>query len=100
MSGDRFDFELDHEAGFGPVTAQSGVLVLLEHFRSGGVASIVDQDISFKRRKRGLSEFASPLWLGAARNSDQLRLERGFRRHRAAEEGSGHEPSVSHHTDG
>ena len=29
--------------------------VLLEHFRSSGAASIVDREVTFKRRKRGLS---------------------------------------------
>jgi hypothetical protein len=55
MSGERFDFELDHEVGFGAVTAHGGVPVLLEYFRTSGAASIVDREVSFKRRKRGLS---------------------------------------------
>lgn len=55
MSDDRFDFELDHEVGFGAVTAHGGVPVLLEYFHTSGAASIVDREVSFKRRKRGLS---------------------------------------------
>ncbi len=55
MSDNRFDFELDHEVGFGAMTAHGGVPVLLEYFRTSGAASIVDREVSFKRRKRGLS---------------------------------------------
>ena len=54
MAGERFDFELDHEVGFGAVTAHGGVPVLLEHFRSSGAAAIVDREVVHKKRKRGL----------------------------------------------
>jgi len=53
--GARLDFELDHEVGLGPITAHGGVAVLLEHFRSSGAASIVDVEVPYKVRKRGLS---------------------------------------------
>lgn len=54
MSEERFDFELDHEVGIGPVTCHGGAPVLLEYFRSSGAASIVDREVATKRRKRGL----------------------------------------------
>ena len=47
MVGDRLDFELDHEIGFGAVTAHGGVPALIEHFRSSGAASIVDSEMAF-----------------------------------------------------
>ena len=82
MSGDRFDFELDYESGFGPVTAHGGVPVLLEYFRSSGAASIVDRDISFKRRKRGLSssemvESLLALWACGGEPCEDLEQLRG-----------------------
>lgn len=49
------DFELDQEIGFGAVTAHGGVPVLVEHFRSSGAASIVDEEVSYKKRQRGLT---------------------------------------------
>ena len=55
MSGDRLDFELDHEIGVGAVTAHGGVPALIEHFRSSGAAAIVDGEVVYKKRKRGLS---------------------------------------------
>lgn len=55
MSDDRLDFELDHEIGIGPVTGHGGVPALIEHFRVSGAASIVEAEVSYKRRKRGLS---------------------------------------------
>ena len=55
VSGQRLDFELDHEIGIGAVTAHGGVPSLIEHFRSSGAAAIVDAEVAYKRRKRGLS---------------------------------------------
>ncbi len=71
MAGQRFDFELDHEVGFGPVTAHGGVPVVVEHFRSSGAAAIVDREVVHKKRKRGLtaSELVRSLlalWAGGA----------------------------------
>jgi hypothetical protein len=82
MSGDRFDFELDHEVGFGPVTAHGGVRVLLEYFRSSGAASIVDREVFFKRRKRGLSssemvESLLALWACGGEPCEDLEPLRG-----------------------
>jgi hypothetical protein len=58
MAGERLDFELDHEIGIGAVTAHGGVPVVMEHFRSSGAAAIVDEAVSYKRRRRGLSAAA------------------------------------------
>ena len=55
MSSERLDFELDHEIGIGAVTAHGGVPVLIEHFRSCGAAALVDAEVVYKKRKRGLS---------------------------------------------
>jgi hypothetical protein len=55
MSSDRLDFELDHEIGLGAVTAHGGVPVVVEHFRSSGAAAVVDEEVSHKKRKRGLT---------------------------------------------
>jgi len=55
MAGDRLDYELDVEVGLGAVTAHGGVPALVEHFRSSGAASLVDEAVSYKQRKRGLS---------------------------------------------
>lgn len=55
MSGERLDFELDHEIGIGAVTAHGGVPALIEHFRSSGAAALVDAEVAYKKRKRGLS---------------------------------------------
>ena len=55
MSGDRLDFELDHEIGLGAVTAHGGVPALIEHFRSSGAAAIVEEEVVYKKRKRGLT---------------------------------------------
>ena len=40
---------------FATVTAHGGVPVLIEHFRSSGAAAMVDEEVSHKKRKRGLS---------------------------------------------
>ncbi len=82
MSDDRFDFELDHEVGFGPMTAHGGVPVLLEYFRSSGAASIVDRDVCFKRRQRGLSpsrmvESLLALWACGGEPCEDLEHLRG-----------------------
>ena len=82
MSDDRFDFELDHEVGFGAMTAHGGVPVLLEYFRSSGAASIVDREVRFKRRKRGLSssrmvESLLALWACGGEPCEDLEHLRG-----------------------
>ena len=75
--GARLDFELDHEVGLGPITAHGGVAVLLEHFRSSGAASIVDVEVPYKVRKRGLSasqmvESLLALWASGGESCEDL----------------------------
>lgn len=81
--GARLDFELDHEVGFGAVTAHGGVPVFLEHFHSCGAASIIDAEVPYKFRKRGLSasqmvESLLALWASggeACEDLDHLRTD-------------------------
>ena len=80
--GDRLDFELDHEIGFGAVTVHGGVPALIEHFRSSGAASIVDSEVVYKKRKRGLSasemaESLVALWAAGGESAEDLDRLRG-----------------------
>ena len=80
--GARLDFELDHEVGLGPITAHGGVAVLLEHFRSSGAASIVDDEVPYKVRKRGLSasqmaESLLALWASGGEPCEDLQRLKG-----------------------
>lgn len=83
MSGDRLDFELDHEIGIGAVTAHGGVPALIEHFRSSGAAAIVEAEVAYKKRKRGLSasemaESLLALWACGGEPAEDLeRLREG-----------------------
>ena len=83
MAGDRLDFELDHEIGFGAVTAHGGVPGLIEYFRVCGAAAIVDSEVAYKKRKRGLtaSEMAESLlalWAAGGEPAEDLdRLREG-----------------------
>ena len=86
MSGDRLDFELDHELETSSFTAHAGVPLLIEHFRSSGAAAVVDGQSELKRRARGLSasemvESLLALWACGgepAEDLDRLREESGL----------------------
>lgn len=54
----RLPFELDQRAEAGTLTAYGGVPLLIEAFRVSGAAAMVDERVSIKRRKRGLSPAA------------------------------------------
>ena len=54
----RLPFELDVRAEAGTLTAYGGVPLLIEAFRVSGAAALVDERVSIKRRKRGLSPAA------------------------------------------
>jgi hypothetical protein len=83
VSGERLEFELDHEIGIGAVTAHGGVPALIEHFRSSGAAAIVDAEASYKQRRRGLSasqmsESLIALWAAGGEPAEDLeRLREG-----------------------
>lgn len=51
----RLPFELDDRIDDSLVTAHAGVPLVVELFRSSGGASVMDQAVSVKKRRRGLS---------------------------------------------
>jgi hypothetical protein len=51
----RLDFEVDTELETGLITGYAGVPGLIEAFRQTGTAAVIDREITFKSRKRGLS---------------------------------------------
>jgi DDE family transposase len=54
----RLPFELDQRAEAGTLTACGGVPLLIEAFRVSGAAAVLEERVSIKRRKRGLSPAA------------------------------------------
>ena len=54
MTQTRLPFELDGRAEAGALTAHGGVPLLIEAFRASGAAAVVDEQVSIKRRRRGL----------------------------------------------
>jgi hypothetical protein len=54
MAQTRLPFELDVRAEAGTLTAYGGVPLLIEAFRTSGATAMVDEQVSIKRRKRGL----------------------------------------------
>jgi hypothetical protein len=54
MGGQRLDFEIDDRLEIGLLTAHAGVPGLIEAFRQTGAAAVIDRDVQFKQRKRGL----------------------------------------------
>lgn len=54
----RLDFEIDVELETGLITGHAGVPGLIEAFRQTGTAAVIDREIKFKSRQRGLSAAA------------------------------------------
>ncbi len=52
MSQTLLPFELDQRAESGALTAHGGVLLLIEVFRTSGVAAMLAAGVVIKRRKR------------------------------------------------
>jgi hypothetical protein len=73
----RLPFELDVRAEAGMLTAYGGVPLLIEAFRVSGAALVVDERVSIKRRKRGLSPAALveglfALWAAGGEHCEDL----------------------------
>ena len=65
----RLPFELDGRGEAAALTAHGGVPLLIEAFRTSGAAAVLDEQVSIKRRKRGLTpsqlvEGLFSLWAG------------------------------------
>jgi hypothetical protein len=95
---DRLPFELDDRIDETLTTAHAGVVLAIELFRSSGAARMLEEQVSIKQRKRGLTvsqiaESFLALWFaGGERCEDLERL----REDRALAELLGHEtPSVT-----
>jgi hypothetical protein len=77
----RLPFELDARAETGFITAHGGVPLVIEAFRVSGAAAVVDEQVSIKRRKRGLrpSELAEglfALWAAGGERCEDLAMLR------------------------
>jgi hypothetical protein len=77
MTQRRLPFELDVRAEAGALTAHGGVPLLIEAFRTSGAAAMVDEQVSIKRRKRGLPpsqlvEGLFSLWAAGGERCDDL----------------------------
>ena len=73
----RLPFELDQRAETGALTAHGGVPLVIEAFRVSGAAGVVDEQVSIKRRKRGLLpsqlvEGLFSLWAAGGERCDDL----------------------------
>ena len=77
MSQTRLPFELDQRAETGALTAHGGVPLVIEAFRVSGAAAVVDEQVSIKRRQRGLRpsqlvEGLFSLWAAGGERCDDL----------------------------
>ena len=73
----RLPFELDVRAEAAALTAHGGVPLLIEAFRISGAAAVLDEQVSIKRRKRGLTpsqlvEGLFSLWAAGGERCDDL----------------------------
>jgi hypothetical protein len=73
----RLPFELDQRSEVGAVTAHGGVPLVIEAFRTSGVAAVLDEAVVIKRRKRGLPpsqlvEGLFSLWAAGGERCDDL----------------------------
>src|SRR6185503_5239009 len=81
MSQTRLPFELDQRAETGALTAHGGVPLVIEAFRVSGAAAVVDEQVSIKRRQRGLRpsqlvEGLFSLWAAGGERCDDLTVLR------------------------
>lgn len=77
----RLAFELDHRPADGWYTAHAGVPLLIEAFRTSGAAAVVDEKVTIKQRKRGLSpsemiESLFALWASGGERCEELAMLR------------------------
>ena len=77
MTQRRLPFELDQRAETGTLTAYGGVPLLIEAFRTSGAAAVLDEQVTIKRRKRGLLpsqlvEGLFSLWAAGGERCDDL----------------------------
>jgi hypothetical protein len=77
MTQRRLPFELATRAEAAALTAHGGVPLLIEAFRTSGAAAVLDQQVSIKRRKRGLTpsqlvEGLFSLWAAGGERCDDL----------------------------
>ena len=77
MTQRRLPFELDQRAETGTLTAYGGVPLLIEAFRTSGAAAVLDEQVTIKRRKRGLLpsqlvEGLFSLWAAGGERGDDL----------------------------
>jgi hypothetical protein len=77
MTQTRLPFELDQRAETAALTAHGGVPLVIEAFRTSGAAAEVDEQISIKRRKRGLTpsqliEGLFSLWAAGGERCEDL----------------------------
>jgi hypothetical protein len=73
----RLPFELDVRAEAAALTAHGGVPLLIEAFRVSGAAAVLDEQVSIKRRKRGLTpsqlvEGLVSLWAAGGERCEDL----------------------------
>jgi hypothetical protein len=73
----RLPFELDQQAETAALTAHGGVPLLIEAFRTSGAAAVLDEQVSIKRRKRGLTasqlvEGLFSLWAAGGERCEDL----------------------------
>lgn len=86
MAQNRLPFEIDVEIERGVLTAHAGVPMLIELFQASGAAAVVEERVSTKSRKRGLSaaqmlESLFALWAAGgerAEDLDRLREDAGL----------------------
>jgi hypothetical protein len=73
----RLPFELDVRAEAAALTAHGGVPLLIEAFRTSGAAAVLDEQVSIKRRQRGLTpsqlvEGLFSLWAAGGERCEDL----------------------------
>jgi hypothetical protein len=81
VSQTRLPFELDVRAEAAALTAHGGVPLLIEAFRTSGAAAVLDEQVSIKHRKRGLTpsqlvEGLFSLWAAGGERCDDLAMLR------------------------
>jgi hypothetical protein len=93
----RLDFEIDVELETGLITGHAGVPGLIEAFRQTGTAAVIDREVKWKSRRRGLSasvmvESLSAMWAAGGERTEDLDQ---FRQDKAVALLLGHELPVA-----